>query len=134
YEVGLPFDWEDALADYQNETDLYFEEVDVGTGAWGPVEIYRHGDDPMTLKSLRPNRAPKDAELRTTRGRLALKSAKDSDIVRPFTSEAEDVLDVQPHNSARNARGLRLTTTWLERVTSYTGAKKEGPVAPRSPR
>jgi len=36
YEVFLPFDWLDAFLDWESGTDLYFEEIDVGTGEFGP--------------------------------------------------------------------------------------------------
>ncbi|MBM3289625.1 MAG: hypothetical protein FJY92_05690, partial [Candidatus Hydrogenedentes bacterium] len=52
YEQGLGFDWLDALLDYESGTDLYFAEVDVGTGAYGPVELYEYGTDPASLKKI----------------------------------------------------------------------------------
>src|SRR5690606_33914571 len=57
YEAGLAFDWEDALLDYEDGVDLYFEEVDVGTGALGPVFLYEYGTDPLTLKTARTPRS-----------------------------------------------------------------------------
>src|SRR5690606_34957703 len=59
YEDGRAFDWLDALADYEAGTDLYFEEIDLGTGIYGPVYLYEYGTDPLTLKSALANRSPR---------------------------------------------------------------------------
>lgn len=135
YEVGLPFDWEDALADYENLTDLYFEEVDVGTGAYGPVILYEYGVDPASLKSARPERGILQVETRRLRGPAAKSGLKaDDSIYRTLTAEAQTELSVKPSVSARNSRTLRLATTWLQRVSSYTGSTKAGPVSPRKAR
>ena len=35
YRLGLPLDWLDAMWDYRDGTDVYIEELETGTGAWG---------------------------------------------------------------------------------------------------
>lgn len=136
YEADLPFDWEYALADYENLTDLYFEEVDVGTGEYGPVTLYEYGVDPAGMKSARPERGILSVEARQLRGNAATKSGRKADdsIYRTLTTETQTQLSVKPTASTRNSRTLRLTTTWLERVSSYTGSTKSGPVSPRAAR
>lgn len=119
YEQGLTFDWLDALLDYESGTDLYFDEVDVGTGIYGPVELYVYGTDPASLK-----RAVAKAMLRSGRAvpsiRNAAKGTKTSlEWFRPFDEEAADLLDFVPETSLRDSIELRLTSTWLERVNDY---------------
>lgn len=52
---GLSFDWLDALVWYQgtdefgNLNDIYFEDLDVGTGEFGPVVLYLYGTNPHEL-------------------------------------------------------------------------------------
>jgi hypothetical protein len=126
YEQFIPFDWEDALADYESGTDLYFEEVDLGTGVYGPVVLYEYGTDPNTLKSLlRP-----DAQIRGGSRSIRGKSlAKDVDLegrelFRALPGSVESDLSVTPGTSQRNSRTMRLTTTWLQRLDEYFASKK----------
>ena len=125
YEQGLEFDWEDALRDYEDGTDLYFEEVDVGTGIYGPVFLYEYGTDPHTLKAdtfrgdrlLGPARAIRGASTKEIdMGSLEL--------YRSLTAEARERYGVTPEKSLRNQRELQLETTWLERIESYLSAAK----------
>ena len=122
YEQGLSFDWLDALLDYESGTDLYFSEIDLGTGIYGPVELYEYGTDPATLKKVAK------ALLRSGHGPLAIrnaqKDASDFDWFRPFDQEAADLLDVSPDQSLRDSTGLRLTSTWLERIDDYLSFAK----------
>lgn len=125
YEQGLPFDWEDALLDYEDGVDLYFEEVDVGTGVYGPVYLYEYGTDPFTLKadSLRGNRL-KGAP-RTIRGGLTKDLAIESrELYRTLKPEAREQYEVTPGQSVRSDRALRLETTWIARIESYLSSAK----------
>lgn len=121
YEQGLDFDWLDALYDYEAGTDLYFDEVDVGTGVYGPVVLYEYGVDPTEgAKSLRIRaafakrsirRSEKDAEL------------EERELFRPLPTQAQQELGVTPKQSLRSDRELALTSTWLERIEAYRSAK-----------
>lgn len=124
YEQGLPFDWLDALYDYEAGTDLYFEEVGVGTGVYGPVYLYQYGTDPLA-KQLAERTARKQV-IRSIRNAPALKDVNvdELDMFRALSSAAEAELQVQPDRSLRNDRSLRLDSTWLQRIDSYLGAKK----------
>ena len=118
FEQFLPFDWLDALLDYESGTDLYFDEVDVGTGIYGPVALYEYGTDPASLK-----KALAKAMMRSGRAvpsiRNAAKGSTGFDWFRPFDQEAADLLDFVPDQSLRDSIALRLTSTWLERVEDY---------------
>lgn len=126
FEQGLPFDWLDALWDYESGTDLFFEEVGVGTGVFGPVLLYEYGTDPALVKS---------AAAKRTRARHALPALrresgrKDSgplktELYRPVTQDASEQLEQRRTSMTRPLRDLRLTTTWTERLDSYQGAIK----------
>jgi hypothetical protein len=113
YRDGLPFDWLDALFYYGEPNDIYLEELDLGTGEWGPVYLYEYLTDPATLvKSTRANH-------RELRRIAAAKSA----MSRGFSAETQAELDVRPTTSPRAAGTLRLETTWLERIEEYLSAK-----------
>ena len=125
YEQGLPFDWESALLDYEDGVDLYFEEVDVGTGVYGPVYLYEYGTDPHTLKA---NTVRGDRLLgpeRTMRSGLTKEvDMEGRELYRALTTDARQRYEVTPENSVRNDRELRLETTWLQRIQSYLSAGK----------
>jgi hypothetical protein len=119
YEQGLSFDWLDALYDYEAGTDLYFSEVDVGTGEYGPVFLYEYGTDPLakSAASRDPGRA-----FPSIRRAGDAKAAKQGEIVyRPLTAEAKADLQVAPAQAAydRSERDLSLTSTWLARIDAY---------------
>lgn len=127
FEAGLPFDWLDALLDWESGTDLVFSEVGVGTGAFGPVILYEWGTDP--LAALSPSVSGADSEA-TPRGsespdtRATTRSHLDSSsfalsIARPLTAEQQLQLNVVPPVSLRDSRPLLLTSTWLDRIDSY---------------
>lgn len=123
YEQGLSFDWLDALLDYESGTDLYFEEIDVGTGVYGPVLLYEYGLDPNTLKMQAK------AALRAKRGPLTIRRTGEKadplgDYFRPFNQEAANELNIAPTQSLRDSTTLRLTTSWLQRVNAYINATK----------
>jgi hypothetical protein len=125
YEQGLAFDWLDALLDYQSGTDLYFSEVDVGTGIYGPVYLYVYGTDPTAAKQLAVSGLHRQAA-----GRMAIRreadfslAAKSSPSLYRFLTEVERAkFDEAPATTARSSRDLRLTTTWLKRIQDYVAA------------
>ena len=125
YEAGLPFDWLDALLDYESGTDLYFEEVDVGTGVYGPVYLYEYGTDPNTFKKAAALKRGTKAPL-TIRANPLVK-AVDIDsrsLYRSLDPQAQQDLQVTPTQSLRDSIGLRLDTSWLQRVNAYQNSYK----------
>jgi hypothetical protein len=126
YEQGLPFDWEDALRDYEDGVDLYFEEVDLGTGVYGPVYLYEYGTNPYELKavSLRGDRLK--GPLRSIRSGLTKEIDLESrELYRPVKEEVRERYAVVPETSLRNGDlELRLETTWMERIESSLSASK----------
>ncbi len=136
YEAGLPFDWLDALYDYEAGTDLYFSEVDLGTGLYGPVYLYEYGTHPGSLKAQPPRTSPNRTSVPAIRSMNTGQTTKSNNegLYRAFTQEAQDELAVLPGTSLRSTRELMLDTTWLERVQQYTSAIKNGADAVCSPR
>jgi hypothetical protein len=122
YEQGLAFDWLDALLDYESGTDLYFAEVDVGTGAYGPVILYQYGTDPTQAKGRLASRLQSQGrmEIRKPHALAAAKSA--IPLYRILTDEERAKFDVRPDITPRSGRDLTLTTTWLERILAYQQA------------
>jgi len=124
YEQGLTFDWLDALLDYESGMDLYFEEVDVGTGVYGPVYVYVYGTDPTAAKQLAVARLHRQA------GRMAIRHGADFSLAaksglslyRPMTDEERARFDLVPDTTPRSSRDLTLTATWLERIEAYLDA------------
>ncbi len=114
YEAVLEFDWLDAFLDWQDGLDLYFEEVDLGTGPDGPVTLYEYGTNPHDLKSgiSRPLK-----NILRMRGPVSNKQA--IEFARPLTAEQEAELGVTPNTTGRSTRDLRLDTTWLERIDAF---------------
>ncbi len=117
YEQGLPFDWLDALVDYESGTDLYFSEINVGTGVYGPVTLYSYGTSPGMKSGRRPlcySRHIRWKEFKKT------VSSTDRPLERPLTAEVRDELDYTPAHSIRDKeRALRLKNSWLERIATY---------------
>jgi len=121
FEQGLPFDWLDALLDYQSGTDLYFAEVDIGTGAFGPAVLYEYGVDPLAKSKAIRDRAP--VEPRSIRNMPREKADLSSQpFFRPYDAEAASLLDVFYDTSLRDPIPLILDTTWLQRVNAYVAA------------
>ncbi len=120
YEQGLPLDWMDALLDYQSGTDLYFQEVDVGTGVYGPAVLYEYGVDPNEAKtagSVRPSHFTRSLRPGPNTKEVDLSSRN---MFRTLTTEAQSDLQVTPKKSKRNdTLNLRLTTSWLARIDTY---------------
>ena len=112
YEQGLKFDWLDAMEDYRSGTDLYFEEIDLGTGSYGPVVLYAYGTDPA---------AKTTNHIRNTR-----KATKTHAIeVRTIPQSVQLELSRTPTTTTRTSRPLRLTTSWIERIQSYENATRK---------
>lgn len=113
YLQGLPFDWVDALIYYREPNDVYIEELDLGTGEFGPVVLYVYGTD--------PNEFLKSGKAATT-----LRPRPDSAMIgaaRTLSSEAEAALDVTPEVSPRSEQPLTLDTSWLDRIEEYEAAQ-----------
>lgn len=119
YEAFLPFDWLDALSDWESGTDLYFEEVDVGTGAFGPAILYVWGTDPNFLRSGAGANSGRVA-VDKTKALRGESGGEDRDVdSRPLEATQQNQLDVSPDESSRTGRALTLTDTWLDRINSY---------------
>lgn len=128
FEAGLPFDWLDAFLDYEDGTDLYFEEVDVGTGAFGPAILYEYGTDPLdlSLKSKRLDRSahPNGLTPSIRKTEAAKFDPEAQDLFRPLLPDVQASYQVSPDESARSDRELRLESTWLARINAYDAAAK----------
>jgi hypothetical protein len=124
FEQGLDFDWLDAFLDYEAGTDLFFDEVGVGTGASGPVIYYEYGTDPNLLKGLQPSRERANRRTPTLRKSATEKGVdvEQLELYRPLNQDAVDSLDFLPTTTDRGGVDLRLTTTWLERIDAYHAA------------
>lgn len=126
YEQGIPFDWLGALGDYEQGVDLYFEEVGVGTGVWGPVILYEYGTNPNPGKQTRITRK---SRMLSVRQENSIKDGqrKDAlkDLYRPFREDARTELEVTPSSSLRNTtHNLRLETSWYGRIIAYQNQGK----------
>ncbi len=120
YEAGLSFDWLDALDDYRSGTDLYFEEIDLGTGEYGPVWLYEYGTDPFGAKAARSLAKRPVPAIRSN----GLKAEIPPISYRTLVGERRDELIFVPTTVSRNGYPPRLTTTWLDRINAYLGATK----------
>ena len=137
YLQGLPFDWLDAMAYYRAGNDVYIEEIQLGTGAYGPVILYEYGTDPNTLvKSVDKSGSSDsgDAGIRTRRaaGRISERAVRvgwtrksdgggDALKIRDYPSPVRARLQVAPPTTPR-AEGVTLRvseTTWLQRLEQY---------------
>ncbi len=131
FEAGLPFDWEDAFLDWEDledgVVDLYFEEIDIGTGEFGDVLLYEYNTDPNTFKSGECARTCSKSGFATLRS--VPKQALGFE--RPLGEARENELSVTPTTSERNERPLRLDTTWLERIQAGSALEKSDYVSPR---
>ena len=124
YAEGLPFDWLDAMMYYREGYDVYLEEVDRGTGAYGPVYLYEYGTDPNTLvaKAAAGRRAEARGAVRRTPG---AKTAADAGVsYRTMPEETSARYDTAPASTARAPEtALRVAdTTWNQRIAAYRGA------------
>lgn len=127
YEAGWPFDWIDALLDYESGTDLYFEEVNVGTGIYGPVYLYEYGVNPATQKAA--ERVVRRLIVRTLRQATLAKDVdlSDRELFRTLTQALRQEWNIAPVHSSRTDRLLRLNTTWLQRVQTYAATWNAAP-------
>ncbi len=138
YEDGRTFDWMDALFDYEDELDIEFEEIGVGTGVYGPVILYEWGNNPHELvknaeevqKTAETVRERMERSGRTApaiRGDAGTKAAaKAREMYRPLSDEAKSELDVKPAISKRSGDAVseNLDDTWLDRVNRYREVMK----------
>jgi hypothetical protein len=130
YSSDLPYDWLDAMMYYREGNDVYLDEVGLGTGVDGPVELYVWGTDPNDLvKKSADKAAPtvfgEGRSIRRGTGDTA-KSAKTTipDISYRTLPDSERArFDVAPATSPRSAEALNLTTTWAQRIDAYLAAK-----------
>ena len=133
YLEGLPFDWLDAMLYYRAGNDVYIEELELGTGVYGPVILYEYGTDPTSL-SLKSRTSGGDMEKRFRRaaGLTAVRSIRigvqeksgnggNAPISRDYPPQVRARLQVAPEVSLR-AEGIALRvadTTWLQRLEQY---------------
>jgi len=124
FEQELAFDWLDAMMDYRSGTDIYFEELDEGTGAYGDVYLYEYGTDPADLVKSAPKRAERAAPVPAIRNGVRAKADIEGIWYRPLTAEAIQTLNQRPEYAERSPeRPLTLQTTWLQRVEAYQAAE-----------
>jgi hypothetical protein len=134
YVDGLAFDWLDALLWYQdvdangNPNDIYFEDIDLGTGEFGPVVLYEYGTNPHDLvtKAVRAPRKGRD-HTPAIRNKGLANFAKQADLpelsYRALPAEVQSEFDVRPASTPRGSGAvLSLESTWLERVNAYNAA------------
>jgi len=129
YVDGLAFDWLDALLWYQDvdengyPNDVYFEDIDLGTGEFGPVVLYEYGTNPFDLvKSTR--KARNDGKrVPAIRGKSTTKQTELPELsYRPLPSDVQQQFTVTPTTSGRSEDALELQSTWLERINAYNDA------------
>ena len=136
YEAFLTFNWLDAFLDWESGTDLYFVEVDKGTGDSGPVTLYEWGIDPHTIGVLtRDGGGLVDAARRMRKDKNASTAVTKVDpftvdATRPFSTAQESDLSVSPTTTSRTNRDLTLTTTWLDRINAYLNSSSLTKSAP----
>ena len=139
YEIALPFDWVDAFLDWESGTDLYFEEVDKGTGEFGPVILYEWAQNPHEVADG-PRTAMPDAQairMRLTQSTVesaraagvAPRNTSTIDAARALTSEQADALSIAPTTTTRTTRELTIPETWLQRIDAAVGTEADS--APR---
>jgi hypothetical protein len=121
YEAGIDFDWLGPLLDYEDGVDLYFEEIDVGTGLYGPVILYEHGQDPSTLQESPGRGDVESMRLRAIRiaDQRKMINIAQLDLYRILTTDAAQALSASPLQSPRSNRALLLTDPWLDRINEY---------------
>jgi hypothetical protein len=123
---------------------LYIEELDLGTGEYGPVYLYEYGVDPAiyyeksslpsgTSLIRRPRGATAPERASSPRSAFAVPGAtleKSSDTspeisYRDLTAEARAELSVSPTYSNRESeRALNLKDRWLDRVNAYRESRE----------
>ncbi len=126
YEAGLPYDWLDAMLWYREGNDVYIEELDLGTGEYGPVYLYEYGTDPLDyLKSAgEPRKRSGRAPLTIRAPGDGAKAEVPPISYRGLPSDVQNEFDRRPESTPRSERKLTLESTWLERIEAYRGAGK----------
>ncbi len=118
FEVFLPFDWLDAFLDWQSGTDLFFEEVGVGTGVFGPVTFYEWALDPHLLRQPERGTGLMRSDAPSMRG---TSTDTPRDVIERDLGDAQAAeLDVTPTDTPRTGRDLRLLESWLDRIDAVT--------------
>ncbi|PCJ56585.1 MAG: hypothetical protein COA73_11865 [Candidatus Hydrogenedentota bacterium] len=130
YESFLDFDWLDAFLDWEAGTDLYFAEVDKGTGDSGPVVLYEWAQNPHLTRDAEDERA-----YRPVRGAITMRktAGERNDGAIDTVAISRDLLDdqllqlnVNPPTTSRTDRDLTLDTTWFERIDAFLNADAAG--------
>ncbi len=126
YEAFWASDWLDAFLDWEYGTDLYFAEVDKGTGVYGPVILYEWGSTPYAMiaftkqaRSDNPSPIRMRANTSTSTKEFALRAVNTLDVSRTLSPEQEAALNITPTDTTRTSRALTLSTTWRERIDTY---------------
>ncbi|MBI2434671.1 MAG: hypothetical protein HYV26_17580 [Candidatus Hydrogenedentes bacterium] len=123
YRDGLAYDWFGAMEWYREGNDAYIEELDLGTGDLGPVELYVYGTNPDDVIKGTKSAVKRPAAERPTPSirRATTAKAEEPELsYRSLTSEVESELNVSPSKSPRvEARSIALETTWLARIEQY---------------
>lgn len=137
YELGLPFDWLDAMLDYRSGTDLFVEPTPgdrINTGSLGPVVLYEYGTNPFdlvnkseeTTAKLRKSDRPVPS-IRVSGAKDGAKAEVPPISYRNLIPEVRTQLDRNPAVSSRvEGESLSLNSSWLDRVNAYNNAYKDG--------
>lgn len=141
YLDGLTFDWLDALLWYQdvdgngNPNDIYFDDLDLGTGEFGPVYLYEYGTNPHDLVKATRKARTDDKAIPSIRGRRGgAKQAELPDLsYRALPSDVQQQFNVRPTTTSRSGDALELESTWLERINAYNAAYSKGSATKRGP-
>jgi hypothetical protein len=130
FESLLPSDWLDAFLDWEAGTDLFFEEVNKGTGEFGPVVLYEWAENPNLVRDVAEARTD-----RPVRGAITMRKSADTRadgtidtiaISRDLLEEQLQQLNVDPPTTSRTDRDLTLDTTWYERIDAFLNANAAG--------
>ncbi len=123
YAQGLPYDWLDAMMYYREGNDVYIEELDLGTGEYGPVYLYEYGTDPNELLAGKKsaNGAVRDRAGRGTPSirRGPEKAEAPALSYRALPENVRGLLNTRPTVSPRSTAELTLKDTWLQRIETY---------------
>jgi len=123
YEAFFPFDWLDAFLDWEAGTDLYFKEVDKGTGEFGPVVLYGWGQNPHELVGIREagdsERPAQAIAMRKTGKSKGVGGDNRVDLERTLTDDQRVQLNTVPITTDRTDRDLTNIQTWLQRIEAY---------------
>lgn len=135
YDSGLAFDWLDALLWYQdvdadgNPNDIYFADLDLGTGEFGPVVLYEYGTNPLDLvKAVHTPRKGRDSVPSIRSKGFSAKADLPELSYRSLTTAVQQEFDVRPSSTPRSDKALTLESSWLARIDAYNAAynKKAG--------